>query len=413
MSEKAFGGEGEKPTIRQRLVGTLRSLVGKGRIDRPVSTQTVAQEDIKNHYLINEPISTQFPLTDFRYYRDASVRLGLGNHYDPEIDTSVPLILPGENERSSHSLGSAASNIFLDTIRGLREGRVNEQGQQYVLCEDEVSDTQVIAQATVSEREKFARLAISGLIRRHFFQNSKAEFAAGAIFAVSVMTGNEITQASKIVRQAIAEADTTQIIKDAFNSALDNFSHTRVEELLSFIKGIKARIINEETQYRFKHGPAKHGSFEEAYEASAKTGEPILSIEGQDYAAKPAGELHREPYRLDAREARMIVPLREAVHHSRAEMIKQARLLAVKYLGLKPESMNYSPTPPQWWVSGEGGKELRSDELLVYIPHPENEPERANYPAFLQGFDEHWYLIRMPFDADGNVRMTFATSLHS
>ena len=64
-------------------------------------------------------------------------------------------------------------------------------------------------------------------------------------------------------------------------------------------------------------------------------------------------------------------------------MIEQAREFSFQYLGIDREKFS-NRTPPEWWVKGEDGEGLRSDEVLVYIPFDARELENTGTPQFVK-----------------------------
>lgn len=358
--------------------------------------------------LSEEPISVQFPFSDYRYWRDGLQQLQTGSHYDYHTDRLAALVLPGANKHSSYNMAWDANNIDRATMQGLREGRIDQKGQPFILCIDEVSDTQVLQGATPTEREEFVVKAISNLVDRfHHFPN---ESMSAAVVITSILTGNEPAQATSLVERAIAVSSLDPAKKNILTHHLQNLAQTRTRSLLTFIKGSKTRLIEEETQYTFKHGPRKYGSFREAYEASIETGEPLFNIEGRKFTA-PGDKTSRELYTLSSQEVEMIQPLRQAIHHSRQEMTRQARLLAVRYLGIHPDPAQV-PNPPAWWIKGEGDG-LRSDEVLVFVPYRKPDEARAIDPPLLRNFSRGWYLLKISYDSDSDLRLKYVSQLQS
>lgn len=396
-------GEVLEPKFGNRIksiLGKLRSLRRKDRSGQLLPGPDVTSE---NHDppspLAGEPISVQFPLSDYRYFRDGLQQLQEGFHYNPDTDKLEDLILQGETKESGSHIGLTGNNIARRTISELREGRINKDGQPYILCVDEVSDTQVLQGAAPQDRENSLKGAILNLINSLYLSSS--EFLTAAVATASVLTGKEVEEAKELVQQAIEASNLESGKRSNFTHELQNLTKVRIDKLLAFIKESKPRLIDEERRHNFKHGPSKYGSFEEAYEASAETGEPLFGIEGQEFSAPSAGG---EQYTLDSKDVKMVLPLREAIQHSRQEMIRQARLAALLYLGLEPDP-NYNASPPGWWINRESMEGLRSDEVLVFVPYEVSEDKKADYPPLLREFERGWYLLKIPYDSDRNLRL--------
>lgn len=355
----------------------------------------------------DEPITQQFPLVDYHYWREGFQQLQVGSHYDSTTDRLEDLVLSGETKESSSNIGWSANNITRRTISELREGRLDASGQPYVLCVDEVSDAQVLQNAPVADREECVKRGILNIIDRVHFP--AGDFLTAAVVTTSILTGRKIIEAIKFVQQATMESNLEPSKKSNFTQELQKLSNKRIKQLLTFIKGSKSRLIGEEKSYTAKHGPRKYGSFEEAYEASAETGEPLFTARGEEFSAPHAS---RERYVLSKEDTEMILPLREAIHRSRHEMVRQARLAAVRYLGLEPDP-TYHASPPEWWVNREKTEGLRSDEVLVFVPYRVSEDKKAKYPPLLRKSAGGWSLLKIPYDADGNMRLRMVKKLTS
>lgn len=390
--------------LKDKFLTKLQSLRGKPSRGGEVSPQYSQPSERDNISLLTqEPIPLQFPLMDYHYYREGLRQLMRWSSYDPETDGLQNLILPGESEESSSNIGSAGWSIAKGVVCQLREGRTDAEGQPYIICVDEVSDSAVLNRATESDRQEAIRKVISGQLTR--FNRPIDRFTTGGVAVAAVLTGREIGDTRDLILQAEELSKIDPSKKSEFVLALQNLDVARVEKLLSFVKGSKARLIQEDKQYTYKHGPRKYASFEDAYIASIETGEPLFSLGGSEFKA-PSEHNQYIPVTLNSQEVQVVESLRAVVHRSRENMARQARLFAVKYLDLDP-NRKHSTNPPDWWMNDEKLEGIRSDEVLIYIPHSRRSTDE--YPPFLKGYESGWYLFRLPYDSNNNVIVKFVS----
>lgn len=367
------------------------------RVRRVLSrTAEPAQHRVIPQPPVAEPITAtevNFPSTNYHYWRDALQHLQQG-HSANAMEKDI--VLPDETLESSNWIGTSANWLARDMIVGLREGRVDSDGQPYVLCIDEASDKQVFANATPNERQTFLIRAIGRIPRTLWLADDERQRAY--VIAAVGLAEAFLHQTPEVARETVAHAinlsnfGNFSDLGQRLHTILAKIPQTPIDHLLTYIAESPQRLIAEERAYIAEHGPREYGSFEDAYLEAAQTGKPLGLLEGQ--VRVPRG------YELQEDEIQLFSPLRAAVHSSRTAMVSAAITLADRLYGLEPSQVEAARTKlSQAWREGENLEGLRSDQLLVYIPAGTTRIPLTDGPKCFYK-QPGWYLYRVSYEGE-------------
>ncbi|MFZ1720927.1 MAG: hypothetical protein WAU07_00295, partial [Microgenomates group bacterium] len=299
---------------------------------------------------------------------------------------------------------------MIDTcLFSLREERLDESGNPFILCIDQVNDQDVLSDATAEERKKAVEIAIHRMVEKNlelktvFFEQDDPEslenveyfFAAAVSFAI-ITGGFDLEQAQILVEQAIRvnlgpSVTLTPTLEDAIQKICMKFlavayapREPRVfkpfEDLADVISatGLTFNLDNKDT-----------------YRSEAELG-PVLDIES----------------------LLQISPLLQATHISREEMIVQARKFAYDYLGFPLGSLENARPPSHFTESKSNDNGILSREFLVYFNNYQpnlsqsDGTHRSGIVADIESQSEirfGWFLIRLSDST--HPRITFYTKL--
>jgi len=301
-------------------------------------------------------------ITQFNHWEDYLYNLQVGHTKLPNIDS----------ERVSN-IGHYGFCISQHLIQGLREDQLDENGQPFVICVDEVKDEQVITEASAENRQQsFIQAFLSEATERGFHHlHERAEsYATAAVTLGSAITGMEQAKVVELLQKTLDQD--TQLLdldKDVLKQALISAKDEEIKTLTQYLQFSQTQMTNEEQRVMVT-----------AQKEAPRLGDEPITISGEELHFVGSGD---PPVEMTPDDIALLVPLQKAIKRSRQDMIEQAREFSFQYLGLDREKFS-NRTPPEWWVKGEDGEGLRSNEVLVYIPFDAKELENTGTPQFVK-----------------------------
>ncbi len=244
----------------------------------------------------------------------------------------------------------------------LREERVDANGQPFVLCIDEHSDSEVLENSTASDRKRAALVAIERILQHshyrpyYWLSDEKEEEDISKLDSLIVAA---VCHGLLFGELSLEEAQV--FIKNKIKEHRDLSSKNSLN-----LKNIELQILkNYQTLIETNEIPEKD-YFEDLTEVVANKG-LNLTI-GDEELEIPSGH---GPF-LDEESIKIIAPLLAANKISRNEMIIAAKKFAIKYLGASEDELS-DCSPPGWFTEGQSGdRGVISREMLVYIPREIN-----------------------------------------
>lgn len=288
--------------------------------------------------------------------------------------------------------GGQGFSIALHFVLGLRENQLDQNGQPFVICTDEVLDEQVVIESPPQEIQKsFLDSFVSQARRRgfHDLPDRAESYTAVAISLGTAILGLEQTQVIELLTNKLNE-DTKLYPDDkvVLSDKLANYNKDNCDLLTQYLQFSQTQMTNEEQRILYT-----------AQKKASKIGDKSLEIDGETYRFAGSGQ---PPIEINESDKQLIVPLQKAVKKSRMDMVEQARETAFQYLGIDREK-NGNKKPPSWWIKGENGEGLRSDELLIYVPYDIKTTDQQ-LPSLIRNllrtpdFRKGWNILSIPKD---------------
>jgi hypothetical protein len=299
-------------------------------------------------------------ITQFNHWEDYLYNLQVGHIKLTNID-----------KQKSNEIGHYGFCISQHLIQNLRENQTDETGQPFVICTDEVTNEQVITEAsTESKQNAFLQAFISQAIRRGFHDlPQRAEsYATASITLGLAVLNQDISETVTLLSETLTNND--QLYNPDKEVLLDSLANPKtndIKSLTQYLQFSQTQMTNEEQRILVT-----------AQKETPRLGDKPIDINGQQYEFVGS---HNRPIEINPNDAAMLVPLQKAIKKSRQDMIEQAREFSFQYLGID-RNKHKNQTPPSWWVNSENGEGLQSNEILIYIPHEAKQLENLDTPKF-------------------------------
>lgn len=319
-------------------------------------------------------------LKQYNHWRDWLKHLALG-------DTR----LPKKSEDSSSEIGSYGHTLGQRTISNLREDRLDKNNNPYILCEDEVPDQDVLIGASREDIQKsFMRSFISESQRRSMETLSRRakNYAAMSIALGSALLVTDQEETKDLLLSAIANYLPNKDLGRTLENAIKNASPDEIKQLTNYLKFSQTQLTLKE-DYFLKTG----------LKEQPLIGSEPLTIDGKKYTfqnnKQNSGE--RLSAVLTPEDEEFLIPLKTANHRSREDMIEQAKILTEQIFDTQVKE-NYKP--PSWWTNRLNLKTIKSNELLILLPHlPEekydNAPHLFQVIQRIAGDKRGWMLVQI------------------
>lgn len=301
-------------------------------------------------------------ITQFNHWEDYLYNLQVGQ-------TKLPGI---EGDRASE-IGHYGFSIARHLIQGLREGQQDLNGQPFTICVDQVSDEQVITEATSNDRQKFFLKAFLMQANRRGFshlQERASAYITASITLGEAVIGLDQAHIIELLSKAL-EAETTLHVMDkqVLRACIEQVIPTEIKTLTAYLKYSQTQMTNEEQRVMVT-----------AQKEAPVLGSEPIKIGNEEFSFVGSGD---PPIQLTPEDIGLLIPMVKAIKKSRLDMIEQAKEFAFQYLKIDREKFE-NRRPPEWWINGEDGEGLRSNEVLLYIPYEAKELEDASTPAFIR-----------------------------
>lgn len=322
--------------------------------------------------------------------------------------SSSGIKLEGKSEEYSSGLGRAAWTCLDELILSLREDRVDEKGEPYIIPENEVTNAKVLEAATSEEKKTFFIKGFQRALKANSFNFSESDphaavyrdrrtaFFVAALAMAEVILKLDYHEASVILKKAM---EGVEFREENFQSLLVydllHIPENLVEQFKKYIKFSQSQLTSQEAQQVISN-------FEEPKvfgDEPIVIGDHTFTFEGQRTEADPNPDNDLGWATLSDDEMMMIAPLSKATKRSRSEMIEQAREFAYQELGVERGTLEDS-TPPDWFVKRTTREGIHSNQILVRLAG-----ERPQMPNFIKKIVENaeerghrtmgWFLLTL------------------
>jgi hypothetical protein len=292
--------------------------------------------------------------------------------------------MPDKNLDSSSDMGGQGFRMASRTLINLREGRIDNNGDPYILCADEFSDTEVISNASQEDITKAFIPAFIAESRRRSMESIQSRANDHATMAVALgnaMTGISAEDMKNVLLAATANMLPENKLGKALEVGIRTTSETNVKQIIEYLKFSQTQLTDKE-KYFINTGLKEY----------AEIGSEPIDIDGETYYFENEGS---QGISLTQEDDELLIPLRGANHRSRQDMIDQAKVLTEQIFGVEIED---GFNPPKDWFTRENFQPIKSNEYLVFLPY-KKQTSINSAPHLFQVLYENtknrggWYLI--------------------
>lgn len=347
----------------------------------------------------NNEINPDLPDLDkkrYDHWRDWADKLANGK-------TKLPNIT---NERSK-DVGSFLYSIGQRTILNLREDRLDSNGNPYILCEDEVSDQEVLSSAKKEDIQKsFIRAFISESRAKGIEVNEEMaiDYSTAASTLALVMFDSSLAQTVGLLSSSVESMLPNNKLGQALQKSISGISPNKVKQVVDYLKFSQTQLVKNEELF-LKTG----------LKVEPQVDSTPFYLEGKEHVVSSSlrGSVQIDST-LDEGDKELLIPLKGANHRSRIEMVEQAKLLAKQIFNINIDSQ-----PPAWWMKKRSLSAIRSDEYLVYKPIIKPEEADLDIPhifKYIESVDDRpgWYIIKSTVSkSDGSLFISEAARIVS
>lgn len=301
-----------------------------------------------------EQNASSLELKKYNHWRDWLHNLQLGNAK-----------LPQESPEASNAIGNWGYIIGQRTVLELREGGVDNNGSPIILNVDKVPDEEVVSNATQQDLKQYLARSVLEESKDKDLESSivSKTYAIASVALGSTLLKKSVDEIISLYLREIEESSLSQFNKDALADAINNVEKEKVSDLINYLVFSQSQMTREES-----------GALSRGFEPKKQLGEEPLNIGGKEYSFSGSSEPIAT---LDEKDLDLLLPLEKANTRSRQDMVEQALETAYQILGLDREK---KPSPPLWWMNGESLEGIRSNQVLIYLPHlPEGEIRKLSY----------------------------------
>lgn len=390
---------GSRDHLRRIVAGAKNRLFGRFASKEEPASVTEGASSTLPDYLAERP-----DISNYSYLRKAFHELQTGTK--GVQGNFEPVLLPGTTPEFSSWVGHSGAVIGDHMLVGLREGRVDENGKPYILCTDEISDSQVLKNASVADRVGFFERTLKTTPKSTILwladETRAGAFALSSVAMGTLLLNLQPQQSREFVSRMVEQSEGSLDTKERIKTTLDSLNPDTLKSLLDYLSTSPQRLITETRNYRSKNGA----------EEFRELGDGPIVIDDKEYNIQGVGQVWAE---IPTGEEKLIQPFYRALHESRESMIQTARLFASTYLGAS-EELAARQEPPSWFRKADNGEGIRGDEVLLFIPRedPDKFSRLPNFITQLQeaGMDQSgWYKFKIKRGEDksqivGATRLT-------